>query len=133
MLLLLGAAFALNFQGSQQPPPTPRSKRLPVVRDSVAADSANTSKDRGRTQGHRRAVTSDLAANAFKDPTAKITLLKARAARLSQDSELVAYDAMSHQRLSVGMGFGKLGRDRLLFRHEAAARVQWRTSPTAAA
>jgi len=125
MLLLLGAAFALNFQGSQQPPPTPRSKRLPVVRDSVAADSANTSKDRGRTQGHRRAVTSDLAANAFKDPTAKITLLKARAARLSQDSELVAYDAMSHQRLSVGMGFGKLGRDRLLFRHEAAARVQW--------
>ncbi len=124
MLLLLGAAFALNFQGSQQPP-TPRSKRLPVVRDSAAADSASSTKDHVRTQGHRRAVTADLAENAFKDPTARITLLKARAARLSQDSELVGYDAMSHQRLSVGMGFGKLGRDRLLFRHEAASRVQW--------
>jgi hypothetical protein len=124
MLLLLGAAFALNFQGSQQPP-TPRSKRLPVVRDSAVADSANAGKSRGRTQGRRRAVTAELSASAFKDPTAKITLLKARAARLTQDSELVAYDAMSHQRLSVGMGFGKLGRDRLMFRHEAASRVQW--------
>ena len=123
MLLLLGAAFALNFQGSQQPP-TPRSKRLPVVRDSVITDTSNADK-KARTQGHRRAVTADLLATAFKDPTAKITLLKARSARLTQDSALVAYDAMSHQRLSVGMGFGRIGRDRLLFRHEAASRVQW--------
>jgi hypothetical protein len=124
MLLLLGAAFALSFQGSQQPP-TPRSKRLPVVRDSVAADTATPSKARRRTEGYRRAVTADLSANAFKDPTAKLTLLKAREARLTQDSALVAYDAMSHQRISVGMGFGRIGRDRLLFRHEAASRIQW--------
>ena len=122
MLLLFGAAFALCFQGSQQPP-TPRSKRLPVVRDSAITDTANA--DKKRTQGHRRAVTADLLASAFKDPTAKVTLLKARSARLTQDSALVAYDAMSHQRLSVGMGFGRIGRDRLLFRHEAASRVQW--------
>ena len=32
---------------------------------------------------------------------------------------------MSHQRISVGMGFGSIGRDRLLFRHEAAARIRW--------
>lgn len=124
MLLLLGAAFALSFQGSQQPP-TPRSKRLPVVRDSAVVDTATASKNRRRTEGYRRAVTADLSANAFKDPTAKITLLKAREARLTQDSALVAYDAMSHQRISVGMGFGRIGRDRLLFRHEAAARIQW--------
>jgi hypothetical protein len=124
MLLLFGAAFALCFQGSQQQPPIPRSKRLPVVRDSSVVDTTS-SKGRRRTQGHRRAVTADLAASAFKDATAKITLLKARAARLTQDSALVAYDAMSHQRLSVGMGFGRIGRDRLLFRHEAASRVRW--------
>ena len=123
MLLLFGAAFALYFQGSQQPP-TPRSKRLPVVRDSAAVDTASSDRNR-RTQGHRRAVTAELSASAFKDPTAKITLLKARASRLTQDSALVAYDAMSHQRLSVGMGFGRIGRDRLLFRHEAASRIRW--------
>jgi hypothetical protein len=123
MLLLFGAAFALYFQGSQQPP-TPRSKRLPVVRDSAAVDTG-ASNERRRTQGHRRAVTAELSASAFKDATAKITLTKAREARLTQDSALVAYDAMSHQRLSVGMGFGRIGRDRLLFRHEAASRVRW--------
>ncbi|HEV8214417.1 MAG TPA: hypothetical protein VGP95_01240 [Gemmatimonadaceae bacterium] len=123
MLLLFGAAFALYFQGSQQPP-TPRSKRLPVVRDSAAVDTGS-SNQRRRTQGHRRAVTAELSASAFKDATAKITLTKAREARLTQDSALVAYDAMSHQRLSVGMGFGRIGRDRLLFRHEAASRVRW--------
>jgi len=123
MLLLFGAAFALYFQGSQQPP-TPRSKRLPVVRDSAAVDTGSST-ERRRTQGHRRAVTAELSASAFKDPTSKITLFKAREARLTQDSALVAYDAMSHQRLSVGMGFGRIGRDRLLFRHEAASRVRW--------
>jgi len=51
--------------------------------------------------------------------------LRARAARLTQDSSLVAYDAMAHQRISAGLGFSKIGRDRLLFRHESAARIQW--------
>ena len=32
---------------------------------------------------------------------------------------------MSYQRVSAGMGFSKIGRDRLLFRHESAARVRW--------
>jgi len=64
-------------------------------------------------------------ATAFKDQTAKMTLLRARAARLTQDSSLVAYDAMAYQRISAGLGFSKIGRDRLLFRHESAARVQW--------
>ena len=33
---------------------------------------------------------------------------------------------MSYERVSVGFGFGLIGRDRLLFRHEAAAHVRWR-------
>jgi hypothetical protein len=46
-------------------------------------------------------------------------------ARLHQDSALVAYDAMAYQRVSAGMSFSKIGRDRLIFRHESAARVRW--------
>jgi hypothetical protein len=120
MLLLLGAAFALNFQAQ-----VPQARRrLPVVRDSIV-DSTETPAGRRRRQGVRRPVTAEVLATAFKDQTAKTTLLHARAARLTQDSALVAYDAMAYQRISAGMGFSKIGRDRLLFRHESAARIQW--------
>jgi len=119
MLLLLGVALALNFQA--QAPASRR--RVPTVRDSVA-DSTTTPGRRRR--GVRRAVTAEVLATAFKDQTAKATLLRARAARLTQDSALVAYDAMSYQRISAGIGFSKIGRDRLLFRHESASRIQWR-------
>ena len=121
MLALLGAALALNFQVAQ---PDPAHRRLPVVEDS-ATDSSGTN-SRRRHQGRRRPVTAEVLATAFKDPAARSMLLRARAARLTQDSSLVAYDAMSYERISVGLGFGRIGRDRLLFRHEAASRVRWR-------
>jgi hypothetical protein len=122
MFVLLGAALALNFQVAQS---DPAHRRLPVVQDSVA-DTSSAGARRRRHQGHRKPVTAELLATAFKDPTAKATLLHARTARLTQDSALLAYDAMSYERISVGMGFGHIGRDRLLFRHEAAAHVRWR-------
>ena len=111
-------------------PPTPPAqqgqtqsrRRGVVVRDS---STDTTSDRRGRRPGIRRAVTPELFASAFKDPTAKTTLLRARAARLTQDSALTSYDAMSYQRISAGMGFTSIGRDRLLFRHESASRVRW--------
>jgi hypothetical protein len=95
-----------------------------LVRDSTN-DSTDAPNTRRRHQGVRRSVTAELQASAFKDATAKITLLSARAARLKQDSALVAYDATTYERVSVGFGFGSIGRDRLLFRHEAAAHVRW--------
>ena len=119
MLVLLGALVAFNFQATQ--PGRPASKRVPVVRDSVAGDSTPSRRIR-RT---RKAVTSDVLATAFKDSTAKRTLLQARVARLRQDSALTAYDAMSYQRISAGLGFTAIGRDRLLFRHEAASHIRW--------
>jgi len=120
MLLLIGAAFALNFQAQ-----VPASRRrAPVVRDSSVDSSAATPRRRHR-QGVRRPVTAEVLATAFKDQTAKATLIHARAARMTQDSSLVAYDAMAYQRISAGLGFSKIGRDRLLFRHESAARIQW--------
>src|SRR6185503_16518255 len=52
-------------------------------------------------------------------------LERARAARLAQDSALTSYDATAYSRISAGMGFSRIGRDRLIFRHENATRVQW--------
>lgn len=73
----------------------------------------------------RVAVTPEMLATAFKDPAAKSLLLRARASRLVQDSMLASYDATTYQRLSVGLGFKVLSRERLAMRHEEASRVQW--------
>lgn len=70
-------------------------------------------------------VTPELERNAFLDPEARSLLLRAREARMKQDTSLLSYDAKAYQRLSVGMGFRAFGRDRLLLRTENASRVQW--------
>jgi hypothetical protein len=119
MLLLLGAV-ALTFQVQIGP----NRRAAPVVRDSTMPDTTTRSGRRSR-KGVRQPVTAQLATSAFKDQTARVTLLRARVARMQQDSALVAYDAMAYQRISAGMGFTKIGRDRLIFRHESAARVRW--------
>ena len=130
MLALLGVVLALQVPPTPPTPPAQQgqtqSRRRVVVRDSSSdSTSDSTSNRRGRRPGIRRAVTPELSASAFKDPTARKTLLAARAARLTQDSMLTSYDAMSYQRISAGLGFRSIGRDRLLFRHESAARVRW--------
>jgi hypothetical protein len=71
-------------------------------------------------------VTGSHLATAYRDATARSILLLARDARMRQDSALVAYDATTYQRVSAGIGFRKLGRDRLAFRSEGATRVRWR-------
>jgi hypothetical protein len=73
----------------------------------------------------RRPVTPELERSAFADRTARTLLDRARAARLEQDSALRAYDAKTYQRLSIGIGLRRIGRERLLLRTEHAARVQW--------
>jgi hypothetical protein len=119
MLFVIGALLALNQQVKIQA----SSRRDPIVRDSLRDSTLKTG--RGRNRGIRQPVTAELQASAFKDATAKTILAHGRVARLSMDSALLAYDAMSYQRISAGMGFTKIGRDRLLFRHESAARVRW--------
>lgn len=37
----------------------------------------------------------------------------------------MSYDATAYLRISAGMGFSKIGRDRLIFRHENVTRVRW--------
>ena len=75
-------------------------------------------------------LTPALLASAFRDPGARNLLSEARIARFDQDTALRGYDATAYERLSVGMGFKRIGRDRLLMRNESAARVIWsRGSP----
>ncbi|MDQ6690873.1 MAG: hypothetical protein M3Z18_10225, partial [Gemmatimonadota bacterium] len=73
----------------------------------------------------RPPVTPAILASAFKDSRARDLLLHAREARLIQDSTLTAYDASAYERVSVGMGFRRIGRDRLLMRAERATHVMW--------
>jgi hypothetical protein len=74
----------------------------------------------------RPPITPALLASAFKDAGARDLLFRARAARLTQDSTLTGYDASTYERMSVGMGFKRIGRDRLLMRAERATHVMWR-------
>jgi hypothetical protein len=53
-------------------------------------------------------------------------VLRARLARLAQDSTLTAYDAMAHERLTVGLGIGSVGREKLFLRNETASHVRWK-------
>lgn len=78
-----------------------------------------------RRAPERIAVTRQHLATAFRDSAARQLLLRARAARLEQDSAIVSYDAMAHQRISAGLAITRFGRDRLIFRTENASRVRW--------
>ncbi len=70
-------------------------------------------------------VTAAHLRTAFASPAARELLLRARAARLAQDSALMSYEATGYLRISAGLGFSRIGRDRLIFRHENATHVRW--------
>src|SRR5438876_290311 len=78
-----------------------------------------------RRRPKRIPVTPEHLRTAFKSELAHTLLERARQARLAQDSALMSYDATANLRISAGMGFSKIGRDRLIFRHENVTRVQW--------
>ena len=96
-----------------------------VTRDSIREIVRERELDRERRPPRRIPVTPELEASAFRDPNARELLLRARKARLTQDSSLLSYDANTYQRLSVGLAFRAFGRDRLLFRAENATHVRW--------
>ena len=128
LLLALQAAAA----PAQPPAPPAAPKPAPGARAAAAearadslADRAVNRRNRQRRPPRRQAVTPELERTAFSDERARQTLLRARAARMTQDSALRGYDAKTYQRLSVGMGVRRVGPKRLFFRTENAARVRW--------
>ena len=110
------------------------------VQIGVSATKSDTTKKKdvnvnvqvgGGARSHRRRppkrvpVTPEHLRTAFKSELARTLLERARHARMAQDSALISYDATAYLRISAGMGFSKIGRDRLIFRHENVTRVQW--------
>src|SRR3954470_1836622 len=64
-------------------------------------------------------------ASAYGDSRARELVARARRTRLQQDSALTSYDSKVRQRLSVLASIGRIGPEKLIYRHESAARVQW--------
>ena len=94
--------------------------------DSLRALRARKDSSRQEIRLARRLPTTPaVLASAFRDPGARELLLRAREARLTQDSTLTGYTADAYERMSVGMGFKRIGRDRLLMRTERASHVMW--------
>ena len=128
LIFLLPAALAL--QGQVQVRIGAGKENPDSVRMRAAALEARLEEVRDDTTNRRRParrieLTPRHLATAFRDSTARSLLTRARVARLRQDTSLLAYDAKSYERVSVGLGVKMLGRERLAFRHEDAARVRW--------
>lgn len=70
-------------------------------------------------------VTAEHLRTAYRTPLARATLERARATRLAQDSALQSYEATAYLRVSAGMGFSRIGRERMIFRHENVTHVKW--------
>src|SRR5687768_15479983 len=120
---MFAVVLAFAVAANQQVTVRVGSKPDSADKRRVLADTIDN--ERGRRRRLRIPVTPELEASAFRDANSKQLLLKARDARMRQDSALLAYDATAYQRLSVGMGFRAIGRERLLFRTENASRVRW--------
>jgi hypothetical protein len=107
--------------------------QIKVGVERTAADSAkkdvsvtaSVGRNRGDKPPKRIPVTDEHLRTAFRTPLAKSTLERARATRMAQDSVLTSYEATAYLRVSAGMGFSRIGRDRLIFRHENVTHVKW--------
>ena len=74
-------------------------------------------------------MTAAVLASAFHDAATRDLFNRARKARLAQDSSLNSYDSKVRQRLSVYLGIGKLGRDRLVFDRRARRACSGNATP----
>lgn len=137
MLMLLAAAVFAQSSVSLQIGTDKKDSVAKARADSIAVrrdarrdsmrvrEHARDSVRKAIRRARRPPVTPAVLASAFKDPRARELLLRAREARLTQDSTLTAYDANAYERMSVGMGFKRIGRDRLLMRSERSSHVVW--------
>src|SRR5947209_1217519 len=137
MLVLVLAVFAQSqisvTIGSQKKDRGDKAKQDSIAyardlrRDSLRVRrQQHDSLERQARVARQLPLTPKVLATAYKDPVARDVLQRARTARLVQDSTLTGYESNGYERLSVGMGFKRIGRDRLLLRGERASHVVWR-------
>ena len=129
--LAVGGSIAPRGAGSQvaapaRPMPPDTNRRIVVDRGDhrYRPDVPRQRSRRGRLPD----ATTALIASAYRDARAREIISQARLARFHQDSSLTSYDAVVKQRLSAGLNVKAIGRERLLFRSELAARVRWNQS-----
>lgn len=121
MVAVLALVLALQVQA-----PVQQKKADSTATGDSASVQMSGRGGHGRHRDTRRIpVTPELLASAYRDASAKALLARARIERMSQDSALLSYEATTYQRISAGMGFSRIGRDRLIFRQEGAAHVRW--------
>lgn len=120
ILILTAAALALQVSINVGTPDCKGNRTVGITAGSdFRADSIC-----GRAP-RRIPVTPQHLATAFRDAGARSLLTNARVARMRRDSSIVSYEASAYQRLSAGLGFARIGRDRLIFRTENASHVRW--------
>ena len=135
---VLAASLQVQVKAGVQKRPVADSTKARTAADtakradrgvSFGLQMGGESDDEDRAAPRRIPVTDELRRTAFKDATARDLLLRARAARLRQDSLLVSYEARTYQRFSVGMGLRALGRERAPARGRCARRPTPRRRP----
>ena len=119
--VVMAPSSALGQQrSSATSPPSDTTRQRVVVRPGRSEES-----EEWRRRGPLGDATPDVIASAYRDAQTREIIDKARRARWFQDSTLTSYDATVKQRLSAGLNVKAIGRNRLLFRSEVAARVRW--------
>ncbi len=131
VLSLISAACPGALFGQSRPKPPVKRDTLTAEERAVAREATRDARSMARRQLSpdsvvRRLRADSASASAFSDPEAKRILLRAREARVRQDSALTAYKATATQRISVGLGAKRLGLEKLLFRGDNVAEISWR-------
>lgn len=123
-LLLVALAMQIKMEASVRRDSTDTTGKHTNINVGIGINVRGDDSSRRRPP-KRIPVTPEHLRTAFKSTLARTLLERARTARLAQDSALMSYDATAYIRISAGMGFSKIGRDRLMFRHENVTRVRW--------
>ena len=122
IMIAIGVVAALLLQAGTTAPPVAR------VGGEVRNDSTRVGGSISMGPRLRRTiipVTPELIASAFRDPTARALITRARAADATQEATLQSYEATTSERMSVGARLRAIARDRLIARFENATRVRW--------
>lgn len=129
-VVVMGLASSQSAIAQRTPPTPPRDTLSAAEREEVRRvqrEAREAQRERVRNDTTtRRALARAAEPTAFADSGAKNLLARARLAREQQDSALRSYSATATQRISVGMGVRKVGLEKLMFRGDNVARIQWK-------
>ncbi|WP_373070406.1 hypothetical protein [Gemmatimonas sp.] len=128
---LISAACPASLLGQTRRVPPAKRDTLTAEERAAAREATRDARSMARRQLSpdsvvRRLRADSASATAFSDPEAMLILLRAREARVRQDSALRAYKATATQRISMGLGAKRLGLEKLLLRGDNVAEISWR-------